>query len=458
MTKKLLSLLSLGLIANIGFSQAIINGDFENWTNVPIETVDGAEMSQYTSVSTDKTEGQFAAKLENKLDGNQVDAGVVLFGRAGQGGIDGGVPYTGTPDSLVGYAKYDIKPGDAALVLVNFWVNGSSTAVPNIFQITGSSSGFVRLAFKLNVGGVVDSAALGLTSGNFMASPALGGWIIWDDVKFVGINAGQINNTNFENWTNKGYDEINSWNTSNASAAKDKKNAYTTKSISSYQNMFAVKTIADIHQNGNNSYDNGMVKNYQYITNGKIGGFPFTISSDTIIFWYKLSGTGNGQIGVELSSNGSNVGGNTISLPATNNYTMMKVPFNCSSTPDTIRIAFSASEYPYNQNQNGNELIIDNIQLMSEFTVGISEINTNSITVYPNPVENQMFVNFSSEKAETISIDIYTMEGKLINSTLYNCSAGNNKTSVSTANLSAGLYQYVLKNDKGIIASGSIIK
>ena len=69
----------------------------------------------------------------------------------------------------------------------------------------------------------------------------------------------------------------------------------------------------------------------------------------------------------------------------------------------------------------------------------------NDIVIYPNPVLNQLNIQTSSIKNYTV--DIYTINGALVNS-----SAVSNNKSVNVSNLSAGLYvaKFIDPNTKEI--------
>ncbi len=460
MTKKLLFLVlatTVGITLN---AQIILNGGFEDWIYEDEYAPDGSGMLQHgTQESIDIWEGQYALRLENKIENNNVDAGVMVFGKAGNQGLSGGVAYSGYPDSLVGYAKYDIKNTDAALVLVKVWAGGSSIGTDNTFAITGKD-GFVRLAFDLNYGsGAVDSIAIGLTSGDFMGTPIAGSWIIWDDLHFVGPNAGQIANTDFENWTQTYlYEDPENWNTSNSQSYDNNEPSLVCPSVDAHSGYYSLKATSSIRNSGNGNYEMGNVANFMWNVNG--GGFKFNGTLDTLVFWYKMIGTGNGSIQVTLKNDNNNQQGhNEAPLPAASSWTEYKLPLTSFSPTTMIEISFAASIYPLNVNQDGNILYIDDMALMSDLSVGIVDVENNSSTsVFPNPFQNEIFVNFTSENSQTTSLKIYSMEGKLLQSKSFMSANGSNQVTINAGDLSSGMYQYVLSNEDSTVASGKLVK
>lgn len=81
----------------------------------------------------------------------------------------------------------------------------------------------------------------------------------------------------------------------------------------------------------------------------------------------------------------------------------------------------------------------------------IEEPGAEPISIYPNPVTNQLNLRFSgSELSEFILLDIYSREVKRINF-LHN-------SSIPTEQLATGLYLYELRNKSGVIKKGKVIK
>jgi hypothetical protein len=65
--------------------------------------------------------------------------------------------------------------------------------------------------------------------------------------------------------------------------------------------------------------------------------------------------------------------------------------------------------------QQGSSLIVDNLQLWAgeaPIIDGISQLNDNQLSIYPNPAHGQCVVRFTNELPQ--SVKLYTIEGKLI--------------------------------------------
>lgn len=116
------SMLQLDNITLTGVTNqpALLNGNFENWTNIDIESpkkwyVESQERT--TSVkTTDKYKGFYGIKLESYLsiDGSftKVQESILSNGYYTQGGNDGGFPFSNMNDTLIFWYKYS-TPGDS---------------------------------------------------------------------------------------------------------------------------------------------------------------------------------------------------------------------------------------------------------------------------------------------------------------------------------------------------------
>ncbi|MCX6182569.1 MAG: T9SS type A sorting domain-containing protein, partial [Bacteroidetes bacterium] len=65
---------------------------------------------------------------------------------------------------------------------------------------------------------------------------------------------------------------------------------------------------------------------------------------------------------------------------------------------------------------------------------------TDAFTVYPNPVNNELTVEFNSEALAKVRVDIYTIEGQLLLQQNTEAFVGSNKIKISTAVLPTGVY------------------
>ena len=96
-------------------------------------------------------------------------------------------------------------------------------------------------------------------------------------------------------------------------------------------------------------------------------------------------------------------------------------------------------------NDNGDEAHYQNIEL------SVQDNEKNSVTFYPNPAQEEIYIENLTEAAE---IEIYTISGKKLLQQQVNSSTEN----INISNLSAGIYLYAFKRDGKSLKTGKLIK
>ena len=85
--------------------------------------------------------------------------------------------------------------------------------------------------------------------------------------------------------------------------------------------------------------------------------------------------------------------------------------------------------------------------------VGIDEDQLFTLNVYPNPAQNEIYIDFDNASVYTSTIEVFDLSGKKLMSQ----SMDQTKTAMNIANLNSGLYMYKVSNRKGFV-SGRFIK
>ena len=87
--------------------------------------------------------------------------------------------------------------------------------------------------------------------------------------------------------------------------------------------------------------------------------------------------------------------------------------------------------------------------------LNISEINDtslNSISVFPNPIKEYLNIHFNkTDSLESTKINLFTIDGKLVDSKIYKQIEVESTIHYPTAHLSSGIYVLVVKNNLGSI-------
>jgi hypothetical protein len=296
----LLSLVFVLFLMTAALSQNIPNRGFETWktyqlyeepeswltSNVMLMMV--TDTALLVTKTEDAASGDYAMYLANYAnEEDTLNAFTFCEGRV-EGEYPnlqflGGFPYSEQPDSLIGYFKYDIQPGDTARLLVIFKKNGAVLA-ENWFLLSGTQTDYQRIAFGLQeLGEVPDTALIGISAGTPW-TPKAGSYLYVDNLAFD-KGTQTIPNGDFETWAPLTYEDPEGWNSGNII------------SVVTYSDMMCSKT-ADAHSGDyamrlETVYLNLVGDSVGIVSTGDLwieqlsGGFPVQSTPTVIQGYYK---------------------------------------------------------------------------------------------------------------------------------------------------------------------------
>jgi PKD repeat protein len=107
------------------------------------------------------------------------------------------------------------------------------------------------------------------------------------------------------------------------------------------------------------------------------------------------------------------------------------------------------------EGEGGNNFYLDDINLYggspsNTIVLGVNEDqNLNNITLYPNPVQDELSVEYSATSASEITVSIVDMAGKHLQAHRIQSNAGQNIIMMDTKELAAGKYTLLLQGNSG---------
>ncbi|HNS11474.1 MAG TPA: T9SS type A sorting domain-containing protein [Bacteroidia bacterium] len=434
--KKSLLVISLLFIQLSVTGQAIQNGDFENWSNFNYdETVSWITSNRESvpafSIPTVTPVGGFsglAARIETYIIGTDTLGGYVI--NSTDNPIDGigGIPYSQQPTDITGYYRYELPGIDTAILIVTF-KSGGSIISTDIFAIkgTGSELTYVPFTFPLSLGSVPDTVIIAMAASNLISGIGIeaNSWIEFDELAFSGPSITQpIPNGTFDNWINKSIDNPFGWINSGDGVKQ---------STDAVSGLYALSL---------ETTDQGFGPEIAAVSSGQdfsMGGQPFTNMGDTLVGFYKFltSAPDTAIANINTMAGGSIVGGAYYQFISTSVYTPFAIPIGSSMTPDSIRIEFYSSYFPFDSAVVGSKLFIDQLDLQSIITGLNKEIDKNSkfFTSYPNPVSDVLHITYTGDANELETI-IYNSIGEVV----HHSSAESKLFDLSVRQLPAGCY------------------
>lgn len=464
------------LLSSYTFAQVISDGSFENWTtDLLYEEIEwwnsGAEEGGIVLKSTDRVEGDYSVYMETSVDSLDGDTlfGFVLYGEFGDQGPESGLPFLSPADTFKASVKYDIMPGDTAIILVSFLKLGETQSM-DVLPITGSQSTWAEISFPLSIGTTVgdrDSLVIAIASSNALGEVGVtpGSWIMVDDVHFtssVTPVVDEVRNGGFESWNEVEVEDLDNWSTFNEELAQF--GAQGARKVAGKQiGTFAVRLETNEISFGDGSLDTipGYVINgffNQNDTSGNnipvayTGPIAGRLSGD---FKYSPAGPNESAfLGITFFKEGEYLDEYGYEFETfTPVFTSFDFDFILAEQPDSFLVAMYSGESP------GASLTLDNLSI-SDITAinNYEDLQTIDVTVFPNPVQETFHVKIegvNDKNAELLIIDVLGNEVANVELVLKG-----NKLIGSTAlnEVSAGVYFYQFINNNEVLKSGKFTK
>jgi hypothetical protein len=443
--KKTLLSLSILLTGYCGFAQY---EGFENWTQNSVLQLDDYETSindlgplgnNAISREMDAVDGTYSIKLQTVTTPE---------GDTATGYFISGDPDTFTPgqqvtisnvDSVIGYYKYDILPGDSVTFIPVTFFSGTPTGptTGEPFYITsGTQSTWKRFAFYIGAS-FADSLLIGAATGDplndFYGIP--GTWIQFDNIQLKSSTGAiqNIVNHSFENWTPITWDNPDGWFTSNEYAVGQTPMP-AEKSTDAYSGTYALELNTIVGQYGDTM--SGIATNGYFNQFGMHGGVPYTAQPTAVNVYYKYTPVADDSawVSIQFKNGGSVIGQGGALLGAAGTYTMFSSPISLPMAPDTLLLAAASGEIP------GSQLLLDHIDMI--FPVGINEnIKIDRIESYPNPTTDVLNLRFELTNKNLVSVNLLDITGKVLtNKSFGNLSSGTYNESFNTSSFTSGIY------------------
>ncbi|MFH2141682.1 MAG: T9SS type A sorting domain-containing protein [Bacteroidota bacterium] len=450
------------------YSQQINNNDFEDWTIQHLyDEPDGfltSNMWTFMSAGTgtvlkvtDSYHGTFAARLETILSGTDTSAGMMLIGMPGNQTIDGGIPFTSTPDSVSAYIKYDIQPNDTAFFIVGFKKNGIFIGQA-VKTFVGSQTQYARFSVPtgLDIMNPPDSMVAIITCSSMDPPQIPGSTMTLDSISFIN-SLQEFPNGSFETWTSYDVEEPDDWTTLNFAGLGTGQYSVT-KSADSYHGSFAL-SLESVSMPWGDTL--GFITNGTFGGNGPEGGMPVSANPMKVTGYYKYTPVGNdtAQAGLFTFRYDSPADSTitlemaVINLTSTNTYTYFEIPLTRNLYPlaDTLNIIFTANKMGTSSSALGSVLLIDSLNIIYyplPVNIQTTDYFSNSkISVFPNPADDIINVKLP-ENLILDEIKIYNSNGQIVR----NVKVKNQLITMNIFDLPSGLYYFQCVDLKGNIA------
>lgn len=461
-------------------AQTIPNGGFESWTKKTLfENPDHYGTSnpeayrstgQANATKVAGVVGQYAIQMLTVGGGEKSRFGYFLNGNVSGGDnntppeFTGGQPYTGKPDSILFQAKYDIKTGDSALVILRFSKAGVTIGEVNFFFISGVQSSFKEIGFKIPTLALTpDTVFIGMVSSNPIGgNPVDGSMLVVDDIHFKGGTTGEaVVNGSFEDWSSLMLEEPDQWYTGNLNRIQFDSQIVASKSTDRKGGEYSLRLETFLDQGDSGTYSLGYVSTDNYDNNGNqpTGGLPCSVKPTKLTGYYKYipNGLDTASIMVAFSKYNTNTHQRDYSwsfmktLAASANYQSFTIDIDTNQffTPDSAHISIYSS-FVMNPKastaKNGSVLFVDDLSFGNLIVNGVKSISDKGFEgLFPNPASDKVFVKLNVDKNTGMNFSILDMLGKEVYSNVWtDIPAGSYQVYVPLNTVSKGIYSYQL--------------
>jgi hypothetical protein len=382
-------LMATSLLMNVS-AQEILNGGFEDWSNVFLYEAPNDWRSgngEHDSATTTKVpmapQGAFAVRMETIITGNDSMFGFVLLGDIDDSPTNG-TAFTTDIRAMQCWIRHELVGNDSALALLAVWSEGFVVAGEE-WRFGGARPDWEEVTLTLQ--GIftnVDSVTVAFASSDPFneMNMASGSWLEVDDVRLISPTApvpDVLPNHDFEEWTDLTVEDPDLWNTWNGRTTPFGVQPITKSSIAN-SGFFSARI--ETHGIEGDTLPG-------LLTNGDIldfisGGAPYASIPGQFVgaYQYQPSGSDTAQIGVVFKSDGAIIGSASVEIAAASfGWTPFASPTFLFAQPDTMLIVISSGQNP------GSVLYVDDLDL-SGGNVGILEGPVPVSAPFPNPAND----------------------------------------------------------------------
>lgn len=450
--------LIIGLVSN---AQNVPNGGFENW-----ETEDHFVLEEWVTYgraerTLDASKNNYALKLKNYTDASGKVMSSSLYNVDWVNASVDKFPYDGDPLSMVFDTKHELAEGDTGYFFSGFYEKGQYIGQALILVSGSTNDKFVTYSVPItwySLSRTPDSVFVGILS-DLRNDPVGDGYLIVDDFRFenIGKRTTEINNYDFENWSNEGVVYPKDFMSLDLVAYRNWGGFLANPSVSRDSGAFRGSSCLKISNfvNWDQSIAEGSCFTGDTLPDAWGPAFPVDQKYKYLQGYYKFENGSSdvAEISVNMYLLGNVFADGTLKISETSDdWVFFNLPVNyyVDLVPDsaTIRIASSTDD---DNNSASTTLYIDEIKFVNELEnkVSVSENTVPDPKVYPNPFENRLVVE--SKAGDYTVTDI---NGKLIQSGKLD----NGKSYLTMTPLPTGVYILTIINQDKTLWHKKIIK
>ena len=272
-------------------------------------------------------------------------------------------------------------------------------------------------------------------------------------VAFMPTAQSTVPNGNFEAWSGQ---NATSWNNLNGVAPGSCTKATLAADIHGGAAAIILKTLSVF---GNTAPGTAATGTINLLAQTVTGGTPFTERPDSLTGWYKYTPQGNDAgniVAILLTADPArDTIGVAVFFPSTtvSSYTYFKVAFEYRLPDAPTQAIFLLASSGATGGVVNTLMYVDDLGVVYNPTIGVDEATaTKEITVYPNPVSENLYVNMAGIMGANVTM--FDITGKKV--AQHNLSEKTNN--INVAAFANGMYVYqVINSANEVLKTGKFI-
>jgi hypothetical protein len=382
-------------------AQNIPNGGFEIWETEDYFAVDSWVSYGKPIRTSDAKSDKYAITLGNFKNSENEHVPSSIYNVDWQGGGLNKFPYDGDPLSMVFETKYDLYTGDSAEFVSGFYEKGIWIG-DAILKVTGSSDGeYLKYSVPIRwhtTSRTPDSVYIGMKSSTTDLAKGEGHINIYDfRFENIGSRTVEIENYDFENWSNKGVQYPIHWMPIDLIAFQEWGGFLPNPSIVENNLAFRGSSCLAIHNFENwNEVGKGFCFTGDTLADAWRPSFPIDEKYKYLQGYYRLENgaSDSAEIAFNLFLLGSYLGEGSLRLVDTRDeWTYFSIPviYYADLIPDSATIRITSSVNTANNNAN-TALYLDELSFVQELsnTVSVYTPQLSDHSVYPIPFNDKL--------------------------------------------------------------------
>jgi len=186
-------------------------------------------------------------------------------------------------------------------------------------------------------------------------------------------------------------------------------------------------------------------------------GFDYTLPIDTvyIVKVKPVAGVRNFDVQWAIVQGSVTTTVNTVFTLQKKGTSLLYLSLVCNQAADSTKTTTASGMIRYKSSSIVTDVVkgVTVASYANNLVSGLASAaaNANAVTLYPNPVRDQLNVTYVNDTNDNLQLNIYSVDGRKLISTNVSSTSGSNNFAINTTNLKAGLHFITINRNGAVI-------